>query len=330
MEENLTSELTQEQIIRLELAVALTKEAVEELGIEDISNYQERDCSGFKCYFYKMETERDVKIYAEVGYEFGRIKLEFSISIITNQIIEFIEKMFSNERISEILKPEVIKILQTKNIDALTLFSLEESEVEDVIKVYSKNILKMFIQNISLFTRATVVDALVHSLTGYYQHVVKGLLKEHWAELGLPKDFSLLTQSDLEEIQRYNIDIKRWFLGDKKQLLNDWRLEGLADEAENLRKQYSELKGTYKKFKNSFELLNRRSTNEEWLEKWKDIQISDYPTLNFKAMGLVEEYRPFELALIHLADFFGYDEETIRKKIILSRKLKKQRQSKGG
>jgi len=330
MEENSTPELTQEQIKRFELASALTKEVVQELGIEDITSYEARDCSGFKCYFYKMEGEHDVKIYAEIGYELGRIKLEFSIGIITNQIIEFIEKMLSNERIPELLKPEVMKVLRAKNVDALTLFGLEESEVEDVIKDCSKKVLKMFFQNISIFTRASVVDALGHSLIGYYQHVVKELLKEHWGELGLPKDFSLLTQSDLEEIQRYYTDRKRWFLGDKKQLLNDWRLEGLADEAEDLRKQYSELKGNYKKLKSSFELLNRRSSNDEWLEKWKDIQISDYSTLNFKAMDLVEEYRPFELALIHLANFFDYDEETIRKKVNLSRKMKKQRQSKSG
>lgn len=330
MEENSTPELIQEQIKRFELAIALSKEVIQELGIEDIGNYKKRGYSGLKCCFYKIEDERDVKIHVEVGYELGLIKLEFSIAIITNEIIEFIEKMLSNERISELLKPEVIKVLRDKDIDALTLFGLEESEVEDVIKDYSKKVLKMFFHNIPLFTRASVVDALANSLTGYYQHAVKELLKEYWGELGLPKDFSLLTQSDLEEIHKYNIDRKRWFLGDKKQLLNDWRLEGLADEAEDLRKQYSELKKNYGKLKSSFKLVNRGSTAEEWLEKWKDIQLSDYSTLNFKAMDLVEEYRPFELALIHLADFFGYDEETIRKKVNLSRKMKKQRQSKSG
>lgn len=330
MEENSTPELTQEQIKRFELATTLTKEVIQEHGIEDITSYEERDCSDFKCYFYKMEGERDVKIYAEIGYELGRIKLEFSIVIITKQIIDFVEKITSNEKCEEILNPEIIKTLRDKNIDILTLFDLEESDVEDVIKDYTKKILGIFFANISQFTRFSVVDALGHSLTGYCQHFIKPLLNEHWAELGLPKDFRLLTQSFLEEIQRYNTDKKRWFLGDKKQLLNDWRLEGLADEAEDLRKQYSELKGNYKQLKSSFKLINRGSTSEEWLEKWKDIQLSDYPTLNFKAMDLVEEYRPFELALIHLADFFGYDEETIRKKVNLSRKLKKQRQSKSG
>ncbi len=57
MEENSTPELTQEQIKRFELASALTKEVIQELGIEDITSYEEKDCSGFKCYFYKSSSK---------------------------------------------------------------------------------------------------------------------------------------------------------------------------------------------------------------------------------------------------------------------------------
>lgn len=325
MEENPKPESTQEKINRLNLATSLAKEVVQEMEIEDIANYQESDYEGFTCYFYKMERERDIKIYAEVGYEFGQIKLEFSLLMITHHIIELLEKILSNETAAEILKPSVIYELKKRKINILTLFDLDESDVQEEIKISTKRVLKMFINNIALFTRATVVDAFGHSVIGYYQHVIRELLKEHWAELGLPKDFSLLTQTDLDEIRQYNVDRKRWLIGDKKHLLSDWRLEGLADEADNLRKQYKIAKTQYKELKRSFELLNKSASREDWLEKWIDLRMEEFPTLNFMPLDLIEEKRPFELSIIHLADFYGYDEETMRKKITHSRNLKKQK-----
>ena len=325
MQESPTLEINPEEIKRYELAVTLTKETLRELDIEDISSYTKKDFSGFKSSFYKMESERNVKIYAEVGYEFGLIKLEFSLVVITNHIIEFLDKVLSNEEVSEILKPSVIYELDKRDIDILTLFDLDESKVQEEIQNKTKSILKLFIKNIDLFTRASVIDALGHSITGYYQHVIKESLKDHWAKLGLPGDFSLLTQSDLDEIRQYNVDRKRWFIGDKKQLLNDWRLEGLADEADNLRGQYKIAKSRYKELKHSFELIYKRASREDWLEKWIDWQIEEFSALNCKALDLIEEKPPFELAIVHLADLFGYDAETMRKKITESRKLKKQK-----
>lgn len=318
-----TPKLTEEEIKRYELAISLAKEVVQEMQIEDIANYQESDYKGFTCYFYKMESERNVKIFAEIGYEFGLIKVEFSLIIITNQIIELLEKVLSNERASEVLKPSVIYELKKRNINILTLFDLGESEVQEEIKYRTKRVLEMFFNNIALFTRASIVDALGHTVIGYYQHIVKESLKEHWTKLGLPNDFSLLTQTDLDEIRQHNVDTKRWYTGDKKQLLNDWRLEGLADEADNLREQYENAKTRYEEAKSAFELLNRRASREDWWEKWIDLRMEEFPTLNYKALDLIEVKRPFELAIVHLADLFGYSEETIRKKITQSRDMKK-------
>lgn len=326
MEENSAPKLTQEQTKRYELAISLTKAVFKEMEIGDASEYQERKYSGFSCHLYKTESERDAKIYAEIGYELGIIKLEFSLVLITHHIIEFLEKMLSNENASEVLKPSVIYELKKRNIDILTLFGIGESEVQEQIEDKTKRVLELFINNIAMFTRISVVDALGHSVTGYYQHVIKELLKEHWTELGLPRNFSLLTQTDLDEIRKYNVDRKRWFLGDKKQLLNDLRFERLADEDGELKKQYKTAKVRYIEAKRSFESLNRNASREDWLEKWFDLRMEEFPTLSYKALDLIEEKRPFELAIIHLADLFGYDEETMRRKITQSRNFRKQKE----
>jgi hypothetical protein len=323
MENNQGVNFTEEQIKNLELAYQLAKEVVEAFNFEDVSNYVDRDIDINKANYYKIDDGRNIKAYAEVGTMYGDIKVQFSLTLIALDLIRLCQFLLSDEKAPTVLKSSVFYELQKRNIDMLTLFDLKESEVEETIKETTKRVLGMFIQNIPLFTRSGIIDALGHSKIGYCQYLLKPLLKEHWQKLGLPDDFNLITEPELESVKKYNTDRKKWFLVDRKQLLN---MDTLADEADNLRKQYRDAKAVFLEYKGSFDLLNPNASDEEWEDKWIDIRLEKFPTLHYKALDSINQgYRPFELVLIHLAEIYGYDEESMRKKITTARKLKRKK-----
>lgn len=317
MEKNQNNELTNEQIEEFELAYQVSKEVVDELGFEEASNYKSSN-DPLKNTFYKLDNGGNLIVFAEIGSIFGQIEVRFSLIYIAYDLIRFFKLILSDETASTVLKSSVIYDLQKRKIDILTLFNIKELDVGEAIKNNSKEVLKLFIQNTPFFTRAGIFDALGHSQIGYCQYVLKPQLQKHWEELGLPKEFNLITESELDSVRQYNLDRKKWFLGNKKQLLN---IETLVEEADSLRIRYSEAKKIHNKYKDGFYLLNKNAKNE-WKDKWIDIQIEEFQTLNYKALNSIEDFRPFELALIHLAEVYGYDEESMRKKITKARKQK--------
>jgi hypothetical protein len=328
MENNQASALSKEEIEIMELAVKLSKEVIQEMRIENISNFVPQKHDAQTCKFYTNSDERTVMIYVYLEYEFGYMRIEFYLNIVTVEIISLLKKLLSNDTAHEVLKPPVMRTLKDKGIDIFTLFDTKENDVEDDIEYTTKKILEVFIKNIPFIARSSVVDALSSSIVGYSQNTVRELLKEHWSKLGLPKNFNLLLDSDIEKIRKLNIDRKKWFLGSRKQLLNEWAIIGLADEAENLRKRYQSAKKRYKEAKKSYESLNKRPKDDEWhknwSEKWLEISLDEFPGLYIPSI-LPEniEFRPaYELALTQLAGFYNYDEEYMKKKITRSRKLK--------
>lgn len=313
-------ELTEDEIKQIQLAYKIAKEVVEELQFKDSEEYVKGNFDKSKDSFFTTDNGYDIKVFAHIISGLGNINIQFSLTLIANDLIGLFRLILSDETAPSVLQNSVIYELRKRNIDMLTLFGLEESEVDEVIETRSKEVLKMFLPNISLFARSAIVDAYAHTKIGYIQNFLKPLFKEDWEKLGLPNDFNIIIDDDLEKIRQYNLDRKKWFLGDKKQLLN---LETLGDDADKLRIRYKEAKSFFIEYKRSFNLINPRSTDEELKEKWVDIQIEKFPDLHFKALDLIESLRPYELALTHLAEIYDYDEESMRKKVTQSRKLKK-------
>lgn len=303
---------------RANLSYQLAKEIVEQLKIRDIKENQNED-DGKSHYFY-IDKGFDVLLFCEITTYFGYIRTTFSLSLIAFNVIRRLQLLLSEETVPEVLEPSVIYELKKRKIEILKLFNLKESEVEESIKLQTKGILEMFIANIPVFTDSSIIDSYIHSVFGFIKHVIKPSLEEHWKELGLPKDFDLITPNQLDEVRKNNLGTKRWFLGDKKQLLN---ITTLADDADYLRKEYQKAKTKYFQYRSSFYSLNKNASKEEWQDKWLDSRFEFFPNLNNKALDLIEEFSPFELARIHLAVIYGYSEERMKIKISESRKLKR-------
>ncbi len=314
-------ELTTEQLERIATAYELSKEVVAELNLPDFRERRNELFDNKHHYCYKRDNGKDISLYAQINTNFGYINFDFSLINFAYDAILLTQELLTNEISPKHLKPNVIYELKKREIDILKLFNLEESEVKEVIAELVKEVLKMFILNTPNFAEAAIVDAYGHSKIGYYLHQIKPMMKEHWKNLGLPDDFNLITQEQLDEVRKYDLGRKRWFLGDKKQFLN---MNTLADEADNLRKQYGKAKKDYFVLKASFERINRNS-KEKWIDKWIEIRFEDFPMLNSAALDVIENYRAFELTAIHLGDKYGYDEESMRKKIASSRKLNRKK-----
>ena len=201
----------------------------------------------------------------------------------------------------------------------LKLFNLKPEDVVGAKRHHVCEALKMFMRNIPVFAEASVVDGIAHTKVGYFQYSVKPLLKEHWGNLGLPDNFDLMTEDELDPIRKAYTNRKRWFLGDKKQMLN---MATLADMADDLRRQYKIARTRYKKCKSSFFTLNPNGNDRKWQDQWAHICSAEFPALHPRATKEIEHSAPFELVNIHLAANYDYDEETIRKKLAEARRMR--------
>ena len=74
MEIESKKEVLQDDAERLELALSLSKEVVQESSIEDIGNYISKKYDGLTFTLFKFVGDREVTIYTEVVTEFGIVK----------------------------------------------------------------------------------------------------------------------------------------------------------------------------------------------------------------------------------------------------------------
>jgi hypothetical protein len=315
-------ELSQKDIKRLELAVVLSKEVVYEADFPNAWNYVENEKYEQGYRIYKRVKDDNVLIFAEVKTEFGIVKIEFSLITVALNILNLFEKLYSKEQANEVLKSTVVKQLERQKIDILTLLKVKESEIEENIREKSKYVLDLFVKNTPFFTRHAQVDALSASVFGFFQHVIKPELKEHWENLNLPKNFNLITNAEIDRYRESYIDQRRLFLGDKKQLLTPDKFQNLANEAEELRLMYSKEKHIYLNAQKEFHAANKGVPKTLREKQWSEFKFEKFPHLNVQALKVIETRPPSELARIHLADFYGYEEHAMRKLILKSRNSK--------
>ena len=309
------------------LAYKLAKEVVEEFNIPTIEIIREPGYRVRPFELFKVDESTNIKLHVQINSTMlGPISFFFSLVHPALHMILLLQTILSEETAAQSLKPSVMYELRKKKINILTLFDLKESEIQETIEFHTKELLKMFIANIESFVEAAIVDAFGHSKLGYYQHFIKPDLKDHWETLGLPDDFDIITSDELDEVRKYNLDKKRWFLGDKKQFLN---LENLAYLYDELRKEYTRAKTEYYKLEKAFSLLNKHTAHEKWKDKWRDLHPEYFPNLHPKSLDSIDKNRPFELARMHLAELYDYDEDTMKKKITASKKLLPKRKKEG-
>lgn len=327
MENNQTPDLLDEEIKkRHELAYRLSKEIVEELKYEDFKENGFRFSRDGENHLYKHDLNGTMKVLVELwNSTLGYIDVSFTLSNIVHDVIWLFEFMSSEENFPAVVEKDVVDQVKKLNIDVLTLFDLKESEVPEFIETHAKSLVKLFLVNLQDFAKSLVSEALQHSKIGYYKNFIKPPLKKHWRQLGFPDDFDLLTQNQLNEFRKNDSLWKGWFSGDKKQLLD---INTLADSADVLRKEYVKVKNDYTKFKAGFYFIHKRPSADDFRKGWLKYRSENFSHLNGNALDMIEDLRPHELAREHLADIYDYDEDSIRKKLIESRKLRSEKSKK--
>lgn len=304
---------------RFKLGNEIALELVRELGIRDWSEAL-RDPHRPGTAIYVSETDPEVRIIGEATTDCGPVQVMFSLPYITADIIGVIRSLLSDEKVSRLLDTDVLNEIRKRDLTMLEFFSVEPEEVEDSVRHHAKMGLNMFLINVGGFVEAAVLETLNHVKIGYLSNVLPPLLKEHWKEKGFPENFTLLSQRQINNFLKKNIDRKRWFLADRKQRL---AILNLADVVDRLRRDYRKAKTKHDSLKKSFEKIHRNTTADEWLEKWRELRADDFPNLRADLLDEVWCTPPFQLATRHLGIVFGYNEETMLKKIKASRKLRK-------
>jgi len=167
-------------------------------------------------------------------------------------------------------------------------------------------------------------------------------LREHWEELGMPKDFSLVPDNNLSEIvksfpesellllkflentnQEFSAYRKSAFT-DRKAWLTPEAQANLPNEYDNLRLQYKDIIKECKIEHEAFFRINRRATFDDWKKHWQEFCDEKFPDLSLT--NEVENYTASQLAYRNLANIFGFSPDYMEK-IIRNAKRKLQSKS---
>lgn len=313
--------LTPAQVERYDRAYEISKECVDELEINDLQTMDPQGIEEGKSYSFKIVDDTSVEIWLLLWTRFAHhVKIRFSLSLIAYETLWLFESLTNDEEIEKIISDKPFNEIRRRGLTTLQLFDIEPEDLTASQAEHTKQVLIMILKNLGNFGESAIVDAVGHSKIGYYTHHMAPRLREHWKSLGLPRDFSLFSKEDIEHIRKHDVDWKRWFVGDKKQLLD---MKSLPMQAEQLRHEFSTARKAAKKFEEAWRLVNPR--NSRALATELKAHIRDKHQM-FSA-NLIEEMLdnpetpPFKLAVSQLAEAYGYTPETMTKKISDARKL---------
>jgi hypothetical protein len=111
---------------------------------------------------------------------------------------------------------------------------------------------------------------------------------------------------------------------------NSWMFkqdfEEICTKYEELRRKYAVAKRDHKQLKKSYFHINLRASSEDWMRYWENYVLEKYPSL--KMTEQIEFNEPSNLAYLHLAKFYTYSVDFIKKKVKESRNLAKEKEAK--
>lgn len=275
-----------------------------------------------KSFAFDVDEMGEVFVMSEFDSPIGLIFLRFSLSRIAFDIVHLMRTVLGSHYGESVFDSGVVKILKKKSIDVYKLLNLSKGDSCDpLVGEHAEKALVLFIENLPFFARSTVIDSLGHSKLGYVQNYLRVELEDHWKDLGLPKKFSLITIEQLEEVRKYDVRHRHWFLGDRKAYLDLTTLHILAD---SLHARYKEYIADAKETEASFHRTNRRASEDDWDAFWTERVSEDYGDLHPRALREFKKNRgaiASNLRDIHLGAIYDYSPEVIREKISESRSL---------
>ncbi len=289
-----------------ELALSVLKEAVKNAGIKDISEYNGEPLN-LRWHVFSQEMDNDVILKMLVKGLFGWLNADVSLIMTAKWIVDEVELILNGP-------------------DATRILDFTDEERPEMLRDNARMILTGYVNQIPVVTFQILSQALRDAAQAHIKTYVEPLLKDHWKSLGLPKDFTI-SPSETFNNELQNIDeqfriVRESFLGNKRVRLTSERRANLDVEHEQLRSEYQVAKDYYLQSRKAFFAGKRNRTEDDWADEWNTQSHRMFPTLHYRCLAEINSYQPYELAYIHLADYYGYSDEYIRKLITQASSLK--------
>jgi hypothetical protein len=291
---------------KFELALSILKEAVTNAGIKNITEYNGEPLN-LRWHVFFQETDKDVILKLLVQGLFGRISADVSLILTATWILDEVEAILSQP-------------------DAMRTLDFSEEDRAEVLRENTRMVLTGFIIQFPIVSFQILSQALNDAVQSHIKTYVEPLLKDHWQSLGLPKDFTISPSQQFNNALK-NIDdqftvLRQQFLGNKRARLTDEKRANLDIEHEQLRSEFQVAKDYYNQSRKAFFAGKRNRTDDEWKEEWTTQSYRTFPTLLYRCLDEINNYLPYELAHMHLADFYGYSVEYIKKLVTQASSLK--------
>lgn len=288
---------TQQEIERWELALSILREGVAAAGIKDISEYT-GEPSNTRWEVFSHQLPRDVILEMSVRGLFGRVHADVSLITTAVWIMDEVERVLDRP-------------------DANQLLDFVDEERPELLRENMRMIVTNLVRRLPAVAFQLLNQAFQDAIDSHIKTHVEPLLKEHWQTLGKPKNFTISPSTELnEELQRTDEQfkiLKEILRGNKKAGLTKEKRANLDVEHEQLRSAYQAAKDYYEQTRKAFFAGRRNRTRDEWEEEWRKLSLRMFPDLFYRCLYEINDYPPFELAHIHLADSYGSGVEYIKK-----------------
>jgi hypothetical protein len=295
-----------EDLEKWELAVTVLKAAVREAGAQDVSEYKGEPLN-LRWHLFFQEFPNDVVLKILVQGLFGKIHADVSLLIPAKWVVDEVERVLNGP-------------------DANRLLDFTEPDRPEILRENAKMILTSLVHRIPLIAFHTLSEALRDSVESHVKTYVEPLLKEHWQSLGLPKDYTVTPSKEfadaLQDVDEQFKILRKQLSGNKRARLTEERRANLGTEHDELRIAYDAAKNYYNQTRTAFFLGKRNRTLNEWEEEWGTSSVRIFPSLFYRCLREIGSYQPFELAHMHLADFYGYSPQYVAKLVSQSASLK--------
>lgn len=302
---------------KLALAMQIAKEAVSELEIPEFSYDDERLLSLRWMVFYKEEGN-DITLSIQLNSLSVGTMFQTSLGLIVFHILSELNRLFASKK-------------------AMKLLGVEESERGLTIYDKTLSLTKLYINYLPLVIFHSFHQALSETIISYIKKSLEYDLREHWEELDLPKNFSLVPDNNfskilelfpdtnlpvlqtLDEVNEEFSAYRKSAFSNRKALFNQEVFSQLPVLYKELRLLYKEAKKEYVTEKEAFDRVSRRRGGDNWETYWEEVCEEKFPSLFFTSE--IQFYPASQLAYRQLADLYGFDEEYMQK---LVRNAKKQ------
>jgi hypothetical protein len=289
-----------------DFTLSVLKEAITSAGVKDIAEYSGEPLTQ-NWHLFFQEHPTDIILKMLVQGLFGTIHADFSLLVTARWVIYEVRTALNQP-------------------DANSVFDITDADHPEVLRENSRMILAALIVRIPTVAFRFLSQSLDEAVQWHINTHIEPMLKEHWQSLGKPKGFTVSLSEDFTQAIRSTNEqfeaLRKELLGDKRARLTDERRANLDREHEQLRVEYQGAKDYYEQSRKAFFAGKRNRDDDQWAEEWTIQSRRIYPTLFYRCLDEINSYQPYELAHIHLADFYGRGTEYIKKLVSQASSLK--------